>query len=110
MVLPVMLRGRRTVAGVAAYFDLITDDGRLFYGDSFHFGYFRTGTETLAQALDAHTDLVAEMARPKTRQRILEWAAASERRRSATRSELPRPLTRGLREGAGRPRGLRQRG
>jgi cyclopropane fatty-acyl-phospholipid synthase-like methyltransferase len=72
MVLPVMLRGRRTAAGVAAYFDLITDDGRLFYGDSFHFGYFRTGSETLAQALDAHTDLVAEMARPQTRQRILD--------------------------------------
>jgi hypothetical protein len=65
MVLPVMLTGRRTAAGVAAYFDLITDEGRLFYGDSFHFGYFRTGTETLAQALDAHTDLVAEMARPR---------------------------------------------
>jgi cyclopropane fatty-acyl-phospholipid synthase-like methyltransferase len=64
MALPVMLRGRRTAGGVAAYFDLITDEGRLFYGDSFHFGYFRTGSETLAEALDAHTDLVAEMARP----------------------------------------------
>jgi cyclopropane fatty-acyl-phospholipid synthase-like methyltransferase len=72
MALPVMLKGRRTAAGVAAYFDLITDDGRLFYGDSFHFGYFRTGDETLAQALDAHTDLVAEMARPQARERILD--------------------------------------
>jgi 27-O-demethylrifamycin SV methyltransferase len=72
MALPVVLRGRRTVGGVAAYFDLITDEGRLFYGDSFHFGYFRTGSETLAQALDAHTDLVAEMARPKGEYRILD--------------------------------------
>ncbi len=72
MALPVMLRGRRTAGGVAAYFDLITDEGRLFYGDSFHFGYFRTGSETLAQALDAHTDLVAAMARPRGEQRILD--------------------------------------
>ena len=67
MALPMMLTGRRTAAGVAAYFDLITDEGRRFYGDSFHFGYFRTGSETLPQALDAHTDLVAEMARPNGR-------------------------------------------
>ena len=72
MALPVLLTGRRTAAGVAAYFDLVTDDGRLFYGDSFHFGYFRTGSETLAQALDAHTDLVAEMARPAEGQSILD--------------------------------------
>jgi cyclopropane fatty-acyl-phospholipid synthase-like methyltransferase len=72
MALPVMLRGKRTARGVAAYFDLITDEGRLFYGDSFHFGYFRTGSETLAQALDAHTDLVAEMARPRGEQHILD--------------------------------------
>jgi O-methyltransferase StaMB len=72
MALPVVLRGRRTAAGVAAYFDLITDEGRLFYGDSFHLGYFRTGAETLAQALDAHTDLVAEMARPGTGEHILD--------------------------------------
>jgi 27-O-demethylrifamycin SV methyltransferase len=72
MALPVMLRGRRTADGVAAYFDLITDEGRLFYGDSFHFGYFPTGSETLAQALDAHTDLVAEMARPRGEQHILD--------------------------------------
>ncbi len=72
MALPLMIAGRRTAGGVAAYFDLITDDGRLFYGDSFHFGYFRTGTETLAQALDAHTDLVAEMARPPSAGRLLD--------------------------------------
>src|SRR6266540_2913357 len=72
MALPVMLRGRRTVGGVAAYFDLITDEGRLFYGDSFHFGYFRTGSETLAQALDAHTDPVAKMARLRGEQQILD--------------------------------------
>jgi cyclopropane fatty-acyl-phospholipid synthase-like methyltransferase len=72
MTLPIMFSGRRTVGGVAAYFDLITDEGRLFYGDSFHFGYFRTGSETLAQALDAHTDLIAERARLTGRQHILD--------------------------------------
>jgi cyclopropane fatty-acyl-phospholipid synthase-like methyltransferase len=72
MALPVVLRGKRTARGVAAYFDLITDEGRLFYGDSFHFGYFRTGSETLAQALDAHTDLVAEQARPRREQHVLD--------------------------------------
>jgi 27-O-demethylrifamycin SV methyltransferase len=72
MTLPVLLRGRRTVGGVAAYFDLITDEGRRFYGDSFHFGYFHTGSETLAQALDAHTDLVAEMACPRGSQHVLD--------------------------------------
>jgi cyclopropane fatty-acyl-phospholipid synthase-like methyltransferase len=60
--LPWLLCGRRTVRGVAAYFDLITDDGRLFFGDSFHFGFFPDGRQTLAQALDAHTDLVCELA------------------------------------------------
>jgi hypothetical protein len=34
-----MLIRRPTVAGVAAYFDLVTDDTRLFFGDSFHVGY-----------------------------------------------------------------------
>ena len=72
MALPVLVRGRRTAASVAAYFDLITDEGRLFYGDSFHFGYFRSGSETLAEALDAHTDLVAEMARLQRWQRVLD--------------------------------------
>jgi cyclopropane fatty-acyl-phospholipid synthase-like methyltransferase len=72
MALPVLVSGRRTAAGVAAYFDLITDDARLFYGDNFHVGYFRSGGETLAEALDAHTDLVGEMARLETRQRVLD--------------------------------------
>ncbi len=72
MALPIVLRGKRTARGVAAYFDLITDEGRLFYGDSFHFGYFPTGSETLAQALDAHTDLVAERVRPRSRQHVLD--------------------------------------
>jgi cyclopropane fatty-acyl-phospholipid synthase-like methyltransferase len=63
MGLPVMVSGRRTARSVGAYFDLITDDGRLFYGDSFHLGYFPQGGETLSEALDAHTDLVAELAR-----------------------------------------------
>ena len=72
MALPILVRGRRTAAGVAAYFDLITDDARLFYGDSFHVGYFPSGTETLAEALDAHTDLVGEMARLQTSGRVLD--------------------------------------
>ena len=62
MNLPVWILGRRTNKSVGAYFDLITDDARLFYGDSFHFGYFPNGTETFPEALEAHTDLVAEMA------------------------------------------------
>ena len=72
MALPVLVSGRRTATGVAAYFDLITDDARLFYGDNFHVGYFPAGGETLAEALDAHTDLVGEMARLQTRQRVLD--------------------------------------
>ena len=72
MALPVLVSGRRSAAGVAAYFDLITDETRHFYGDNFHFGYFRSGSETLAEALDAHTVLVAEMARLQTRQRVLD--------------------------------------
>ena len=62
MQLPLMALGRRTNASVGAYFDLITDDARMFYGDSFHFGYFKNGDEDFAQALENHTDLVAEMA------------------------------------------------
>jgi cyclopropane fatty-acyl-phospholipid synthase-like methyltransferase len=70
--LPVMVTGRRTAASVGAYFDLITDDGRRFYGDSFHLGYFRQGTELLGEALDAHTDLVAEMARLEGGMQVLD--------------------------------------
>jgi len=33
-----------------------------FFGDSFHFGFFPGGWQSLAQALDAHTDLVCELA------------------------------------------------
>ena len=54
---------RRTVRGVAAYFDLITEDGQLFFGDSFHFGFFPGGWQSLPQALDAHTDLVLRAGR-----------------------------------------------
>ena len=78
MALPMLLTGKRTAAGVAAYFDLITGEGRRFYGDSFHFGYFRTGAETLPQALDAHTDLVAEMAEPTGEQHILDVGGFAE--------------------------------
>jgi O-methyltransferase StaMB len=70
--LPVLLTGRRTAASVGAYFDLITDDGRLFYGDSFHLGYFRQGIESLSEALDAHTELVAEMARLEAGMQVLD--------------------------------------
>ncbi len=70
--LPWLLCRRRTVRGVAAYFDLITDDGRLFFGDSFHFGYFPGGGQTLAQALDAHTDLVCELAGIRPGMRVLD--------------------------------------
>lgn len=59
---PLLVRRRRTVAGVGAYFDLVTDDGRLYFGDNFHLGYFPTGRETLHEAHDALTDLVADLA------------------------------------------------
>jgi ubiquinone/menaquinone biosynthesis C-methylase UbiE len=70
--LPWLLCRRRTVRGVAAYFDLITGDGRLFFGDSFHFGFFPDGGQTLAQALDAHTDLVCELAGIRPGMRVLD--------------------------------------
>ena len=72
MSLPRLVRGRRTARSVGAYFDLITDDGRLFYGDSFHFGYFPNGQKTLAEGLDAHTDLVAGLARVASAKVVLD--------------------------------------
>jgi len=60
------------VRGVAAYFDLITEDGRLFFGDSFHVGFFPGGWQSLAQALDAHTDLVCELAGIRPGMRVLD--------------------------------------
>jgi cyclopropane fatty-acyl-phospholipid synthase-like methyltransferase len=72
MGLPLVVRRRRTVRSVGAYFDLITADGRLFYGDSFHLGYFPNGEHTLAAALDAHTDLVAGLARVATAEHVLD--------------------------------------
>jgi cyclopropane fatty-acyl-phospholipid synthase-like methyltransferase len=72
MGLPVIVGGRRTARSVGAYFDLITDDGRLFYGDSFHLGYFPHGEESLSEALDAHTDLVARLARVNVAESVLD--------------------------------------
>jgi cyclopropane fatty-acyl-phospholipid synthase-like methyltransferase len=72
MGLPVIVGGRRTARSVGAYFDLITDDGRLFYGDSFHLGYFPRGGESLSEALDAHTDLVARFARVSDASSVLD--------------------------------------
>jgi cyclopropane fatty-acyl-phospholipid synthase-like methyltransferase len=60
---PVAVRRRRTARSVGAYFDLITREGRLFYGDSFHLGYFSNAAQSLVEALEAHTDLVARLAR-----------------------------------------------
>jgi O-methyltransferase StaMB len=70
--LPALVGGRRTARSVGAYFDLITDDGRLFYGDSFHLGYFPQGGESLGEALDAQTDRVAELACLQKGQRVLD--------------------------------------
>src|SRR3954463_7916104 len=72
MSVPRLVRGRRTAGSVGAYFDLITDDGRLFYGDSFHFGYFPNGQKTLADGLDAHTDLVAGLAQVERADTVLD--------------------------------------
>jgi O-methyltransferase StaMB len=70
--LPWLLYRRPTVSGVAAYFDLVTDDTRLFFGDSFHVGYFRTGHEALGEAHDALTDLVAAHARVSAGSSVLD--------------------------------------
>src|SRR6266511_6100033 len=72
MGLPALVGGRRTARSVGAYFDLITDEGRLFYGDSFHLGYFPQGGESLGEALAAQTDLVAGLARREEGQRVLD--------------------------------------
>jgi 27-O-demethylrifamycin SV methyltransferase len=72
MGLPIVVRGSRTPRSVGAYFDLITDDGRLFYGDSFHLGYFANGEESLEAALEAHTDLVAGLARLEQAENVLD--------------------------------------
>ena len=69
---PLLFRGRRTARSVGAYFDLITDEARRFYGDSFHLGYFACGDESLADALDAHTDLVARVARIRAGHDVLD--------------------------------------
>jgi len=62
MKLPLFVIGRRTNSSVGAYFDLITDDARMFYGDDFHFGYYKSGDESFEDALGNHTDIVSEMA------------------------------------------------
>ena len=72
MGLPVIVRGRRTARSVGAYFDLITSDGRRFYGDSFHLGYFSNGERSLDEAIEAHTDLVAGLARVETAGHVLD--------------------------------------
>ncbi|MBI1908872.1 MAG: methyltransferase domain-containing protein [Deltaproteobacteria bacterium] len=72
MNLPLLFLGRRTNKSVGAYFDLITDDARMFYGDNFHFGYFPTGSETFEEALNAHTDLVCQMARLDEARNVLD--------------------------------------
>lgn len=62
MGVPFYLFGRRTNKSVGAYFDLITEDARRFYGDNFHFGFFHSDASTHEEALAAHTDMVAQMA------------------------------------------------
>jgi cyclopropane fatty-acyl-phospholipid synthase-like methyltransferase len=69
---PLLVGRRRTAASVGAYYDLVTDASRQFYGDNFHFGYFETGGETLQGAHDAHTDLVARLAQLGEGQRVLD--------------------------------------
>ena len=72
MTVPRVVMRRRTARSTGAYFDLVTDDSRQFYGDSFHFGYFPVGSETLAEAVDAHTDLVADLAQLREGMRVLD--------------------------------------
>jgi cyclopropane fatty-acyl-phospholipid synthase-like methyltransferase len=68
---PLIMR-RRTNRSVGAYFDLVTDDGRMFYGDNFHFGFYHEGAKNLDEALDAHTDMVARMAVLGAAERVLD--------------------------------------
>ena len=72
MYLPLMTIKRRTNSSVGAYFDLITDDARMFYGDNFHFGYFRTGAESFEEALNNHTDIVCEVAGIENAKNVLD--------------------------------------
>ncbi len=72
MAFPLFVLRRRTNKSVGAYFDLITDDGRAFYGDNFHFGIFLNGTKTLEDALNNHTDIVSKMACIKEGDRVLD--------------------------------------
>lgn len=69
---PLVLLRRRTNRSVGAYFDLITDDARMFYDDNFHFGFFHEGAATLRDGIEAHTDMVAEMARLGGASRVLD--------------------------------------
>jgi cyclopropane fatty-acyl-phospholipid synthase-like methyltransferase len=72
MSLPLIFFKHRTNDSVAAYFDLITDDARLFYDDNFHFGFFHQGATTLKGGLDTHTDMVATMAELEGAKRVLD--------------------------------------
>ena len=69
---PWLLLRRRTVGGVAAFYDMATSEARLSFGDNFHYGYFVTGRETLAEAHDALTDLVMGLARVKPGSQVLD--------------------------------------
>lgn len=46
--------------------------GAAVYGDSFHLGYFPQAGESLGEALDAHTDLVAGLARVQAAGSVLD--------------------------------------
>jgi len=72
MAFPLFVLRRRTNKSVGAYFDLITDDGRTFYGDNFHFGIFNNETKTLEDALNNHTDIVSEMACIDGKKKVLD--------------------------------------
>jgi len=72
MSLPLMAMGRRTNSSVGAYFDIITDDARRFYGDNFHFGYFKNENDSFIDAVNNHTDVVALMAELENSKRVLD--------------------------------------
>lgn len=69
---PWLLLRRRTVGGVAAFYDMVTSEARLSFGDNFHYGYFATGRETLTEAHDALTDLVMGLARIQPGSQVLD--------------------------------------
>jgi cyclopropane fatty-acyl-phospholipid synthase-like methyltransferase len=60
--LPDLVSQGRTHSSVNAFFDLVTDETRMFYGDNFHVGYYVNGFSSIDQATEHLTHAVASLA------------------------------------------------